>query len=188
MAMNTPETNAFVTNSGFISEAQDPFCNAETHRSAKLSLMACHSTSISLRVIALYDSWWCFMSFCSILNASCILIVLISRISFLYSVFLDSEVSMWLHWFHRGALTGDAIVSDMLFVSVERFREATERWLDFRMSPWGVRFFDAGHPANAHLERRAFVCPTLCFACLACRTSGCHASRIDWPNIFAVII
>ena len=47
---------------------------------------------------------------------------------------------MWLHWFHRGALTGDAIVSDMLFVSVERFREATERWLDFRMSLWGWDF------------------------------------------------
>jgi len=40
-----------------------------------------------------------------------------------------AEVAMWLHWFHRGALTGDAIVTDMLFVSVERFREVIRQTL-----------------------------------------------------------
>lgn len=34
-----------------------------------------------------------------------------------------SEVSMWLNWFHRGRLAGEAIVTDMLFVSGDRFRE-----------------------------------------------------------------
>ena len=45
--------------------------------------------------------------------------------------FLDSwtpfshgfQVSMWLNWFHRGRLAGEAIVTDMLFVSGDRFRE-----------------------------------------------------------------
>ena len=31
---------------------------------------------------------------------------------------------MWLFWFHRGRLAGDGIVSDLLFVSVDPFREA----------------------------------------------------------------
>jgi hypothetical protein len=30
---------------------------------------------------------------------------------------------MWLNWFHRGRLAGEAIVTDMLFVSGDRFRE-----------------------------------------------------------------
>eukprot|EP00913_Durusdinium_trenchii_P004316 g4001.t1 len=34
-----------------------------------------------------------------------------------------SEVAMWLFWFHRGRLAGDGIVSDLLFVSVDPFRE-----------------------------------------------------------------
>ena len=122
--------------------------------------IACHST-LSIK--------WCFRSFCFILNAFCVL----TELALYIWVFLGSEVAMWLHWFHCGQLTGDAIVTDMLFVSVERFREAgtVTMWDRMRLVVTDV----AGHPANAHFERRAFVCPTLCFACLACRTPGCHA-------------
>ncbi len=122
--------------------------------------IACHST-LSIK--------WCFRSFCFILNAFCVL----TELALYMWVFLDSEVAMWLHWFHCGRLTGDAIVTDMLFVSVERFREAgtVTMWDRMRLDVTDL----AGHPANAHFERRAFVCPTLCFACLACRTPGCHA-------------
>ena len=34
-----------------------------------------------------------------------------------------SEASMWLHWFHQGSLMGEAVVSDLLFLRAERFRE-----------------------------------------------------------------
>lgn len=40
-----------------------------------------------------------------------------------------SEVSMWLHWFHRGTLIGEAVVSDLLFVAAERFREVMKATL-----------------------------------------------------------